>query len=128
MTIKKSILMLLLVISGILHAQDMERWLWIKPGRENSILREPVVGKSPTGLLHRYFFEGRGTKLRNFCKDFREDLALQEKQAKKEKSGKLLANPPSNTEMTSLQEKLLQAAIAASSSGDVNGASNSYTP
>ncbi len=125
MTFRKllQLFLFLMIVSGILHAQDMERWLWVRPGRENTILKEPMVGKTPSGLVHRFFFEGRGKKLEKFCTEFLEDLSIQ-KENEKRKSESLNEIPPTTTEIEDLQEKLLQAAIVASLAGVTQSASS----
>ena len=116
-TVKGFLLVLgLLFFAGLVKAQEMERWLRIRPGEGSQIVREPIAGDLPKGTVVPLAFEGFPGALDKICREYATDLA-----PKPESSTPTFS--PSANEISQLHEKLLLAAIEASAAAEIPVAS-----
>ena len=97
----------LFFLAGLLKAQDMERWLLVRPGKNSQIVREPMAGDPPKGTVVSFSYEGFPGYLDKLCRDYAADLAS-ETETRTERAG------PSFSEVSQIQETLLLAALEAS--------------
>jgi len=110
------------LLTGIILAQDIERWFLIRPGYKNEILKAPMNGEPPKGFRQKYRFEAKPTRLRKFCRELEIDSQFLGESISSFTAGDDFERPPTLSEIQNLQAQILQAAVNASNVEQISSA------